>query len=410
MRTATPRSQQGAMLIIALIVLVAMSLAGIAMMRSVDTGTLVAGNIAFKQSSLHATDHGLQAASGAWSNHCAKQARAWRVPFVSLRVNVPRKRGESPEAAARTARYAALADAMKPGEVLVTAQHLNDQAETLLLQLFREAILSDASMPPVPINPRFQIRNDYVEVTNEDVFDRYPSALLELFVVIEQPRDCGRQCAEVVDRHDQPGDAANHNLFDRAHRRRDTWYLTQRRLDQHRRHRITGTGRQHENVGRSKHIARCLNGPQEAGPAGRHRVGEYFEILSRGSSPCDQQRHVAEVHAPRVGGDAHRAGRPHRDDAVVGDDDDTVLDGRGAAAVNDARRANRHRAGAGGGILLGGERSGREEEGKADRALYAEHAADEVRAEDAGDEKRVQRDRAAEPERDARRGDEKGRV
>ncbi len=56
----------------------------------------------------------------------------------------------------------------------------------MLLQLFREAILSDASMPPVPINPRFQIRNDYVEVTNEDVFDRYPSALLELFVVIEQ--------------------------------------------------------------------------------------------------------------------------------------------------------------------------------------------------------------------------------
>jgi [protein-PII] uridylyltransferase len=56
----------------------------------------------------------------------------------------------------------------------------------MLLQLFREAILSDASLPPVPVNPRFQIRNDYVEITNEDVFDRYPSALLELFVVIEQ--------------------------------------------------------------------------------------------------------------------------------------------------------------------------------------------------------------------------------
>jgi [protein-PII] uridylyltransferase len=56
----------------------------------------------------------------------------------------------------------------------------------MLLQLFREAILSDAHLPPVPVNPRFQIRNDYVEVTNEDVFDRYPSALLELFVVIEQ--------------------------------------------------------------------------------------------------------------------------------------------------------------------------------------------------------------------------------
>jgi len=56
----------------------------------------------------------------------------------------------------------------------------------MLLQLFREAILSDANSTPVPVNPRFQIRSDYLEVTTEDTFDRYPSALLELFVVIEQ--------------------------------------------------------------------------------------------------------------------------------------------------------------------------------------------------------------------------------
>jgi [protein-PII] uridylyltransferase len=56
----------------------------------------------------------------------------------------------------------------------------------MLLQLFREAILSDPNVVPVPVNPRFQIRNDYLEVTSEDVFDRYPSALLEIFVVIEQ--------------------------------------------------------------------------------------------------------------------------------------------------------------------------------------------------------------------------------
>ncbi|HWK74578.1 MAG TPA: [protein-PII] uridylyltransferase [Povalibacter sp.] len=56
----------------------------------------------------------------------------------------------------------------------------------MLLQLFREAILSDAKIAPIPVNPRFQIRNDYVEVTAEDTFDRYPSALLELFVVLAQ--------------------------------------------------------------------------------------------------------------------------------------------------------------------------------------------------------------------------------
>ncbi|HWK49914.1 MAG TPA: [protein-PII] uridylyltransferase [Steroidobacter sp.] len=56
----------------------------------------------------------------------------------------------------------------------------------MLLQLFREAILTDPNVPPVPVNARFQIRNDFLEVTGDDVFDRYPSAMLELFVIIEQ--------------------------------------------------------------------------------------------------------------------------------------------------------------------------------------------------------------------------------
>ena len=56
----SPQRQRGATLIIALIVLVAMTLAGVAMMRSVDTATVVAGNIAFKQSTVNAADQGLQ--------------------------------------------------------------------------------------------------------------------------------------------------------------------------------------------------------------------------------------------------------------------------------------------------------------------------------------------------------------
>ena len=55
----------------------------------------------------------------------------------------------------------------------------------MLLQLFREAILTPGGAPQ-PLNPRFQIRNDYLEVTNKDVFDRAPSALLELFVLLQQ--------------------------------------------------------------------------------------------------------------------------------------------------------------------------------------------------------------------------------
>ncbi|MFI4913917.1 MAG: [protein-PII] uridylyltransferase [Steroidobacterales bacterium] len=54
----------------------------------------------------------------------------------------------------------------------------------LLLQLFREAILSD-DQPPQPLNARFQVRNSYLEAVSADVFARHPSALLELFVLLQ---------------------------------------------------------------------------------------------------------------------------------------------------------------------------------------------------------------------------------
>ncbi|HEV7608695.1 MAG TPA: tRNA lysidine(34) synthetase TilS [Steroidobacteraceae bacterium] len=95
-------------------------------------------------------DHGLQGASADWARHCARMARVWRVPLVALEASIDRKRGESPEAVARDARYAQLARAMEAGEVLVTAQHRDDQAETLLLQLFRGAgVAGLAAMPAI---------------------------------------------------------------------------------------------------------------------------------------------------------------------------------------------------------------------------------------------------------------------
>lgn len=56
------RRQQGVVLFISLIMLVAMTLAGIALIRSVDTTNLIAGNLAFKQSTLHAADQGVEQA------------------------------------------------------------------------------------------------------------------------------------------------------------------------------------------------------------------------------------------------------------------------------------------------------------------------------------------------------------
>lgn len=54
--------QQGVVLFIALIVLVAMTLAGVAMVRSIDTANIVAGNLSFRQQTVSAGDGGIQTA------------------------------------------------------------------------------------------------------------------------------------------------------------------------------------------------------------------------------------------------------------------------------------------------------------------------------------------------------------
>jgi len=61
-RGVRARAQRGVVLIVALVVLVAMSLGGVAILRSVDTATLIAGNIAFKQRTLQGADMGVETA------------------------------------------------------------------------------------------------------------------------------------------------------------------------------------------------------------------------------------------------------------------------------------------------------------------------------------------------------------
>ncbi len=61
-REIRPQSQQGVVLFFALIALVAMSLAAVALIRSVDTNTMIAGNLAYKQSVMNSSDRGVETA------------------------------------------------------------------------------------------------------------------------------------------------------------------------------------------------------------------------------------------------------------------------------------------------------------------------------------------------------------
>jgi tRNA(Ile)-lysidine synthase len=83
--------------------------------------------------------HGLSPNADAWALHCEKVAREYGYHFQIVYVKLPGEVKVSPEEAARRARYEACVLHMQAGDLLLTAHHQQDQAETLLLQLLRGA-------------------------------------------------------------------------------------------------------------------------------------------------------------------------------------------------------------------------------------------------------------------------------
>ncbi len=98
-------------------------------------------------SALH-IDHGLQAGSAEWHHHCELTCAELGVDLQFSKLHLQPQPGESLEAQARQARYAALGAGMTTGEILLTAHHQEDQAETVLLQLLRGAGPSGLSAIP----------------------------------------------------------------------------------------------------------------------------------------------------------------------------------------------------------------------------------------------------------------------
>ena len=107
--------------------------------------------------------HGLQAAADDFAAHCAAFCAAVGVPLHVVHVNATPASGQSPEDAARKARYAALSgkvralneapDQQNHGRAAIKkvaiAQHADDQIETLLLALSRGAGLPGLSAMPL---------------------------------------------------------------------------------------------------------------------------------------------------------------------------------------------------------------------------------------------------------------------
>ena len=94
--------------------------------------------------------HGLQAAADGFVRHCEAACAALEVPLQVVRLDARHLPGQSPEEAARAARYTALAQAAlaQGAQAVLLAQHADDQVETVLLALSRGAGLPGlAAMP-----------------------------------------------------------------------------------------------------------------------------------------------------------------------------------------------------------------------------------------------------------------------
>jgi len=92
-------------------------------------------------------NHGLSTNAAAWEKHCQRFCKQYKILFISHSIQIEQR--ANLEETARLARHAIFSSYMKPGTVVLLAHHQDDQAETLLLQLFRGAGIDGLSAMPL---------------------------------------------------------------------------------------------------------------------------------------------------------------------------------------------------------------------------------------------------------------------
>lgn len=118
--------------------------------------------------------HGLNAKADAWVLHCEAVCAALQVPLVVLWVDATPIAGESPEEVARVVRQKAWEDfldtAVGNSPTLLLAHHQEDQAETILLRLFRGAgPLGLGGMLPKTYLGKHTVLRPLLEYTKSDL-------------------------------------------------------------------------------------------------------------------------------------------------------------------------------------------------------------------------------------------------
>ena len=129
--------------------------------------------------------HGLQIEADEWAEHCQHIAQELGVGFKCLTVKVQKTTAQSLEELARDARYQAFESLMESNDVVLLAQHREDQMETVLLQLFRGAGVQGLSAMPLTISfGKGQMCRPFLDVSKQEINDY---ALAHQLCWIEDP-------------------------------------------------------------------------------------------------------------------------------------------------------------------------------------------------------------------------------
>lgn len=112
--------------------------------------------------------HGLSPNADHWADFCHRLCEQHHIPFELRKVEVSGKNGV--ESNARQARYQAVGETIRPNEVFVTAHHLDDQAETVLLALKRgSGIKGLAAMQAVGFWQNFAIFRPLLNISKAEI-------------------------------------------------------------------------------------------------------------------------------------------------------------------------------------------------------------------------------------------------
>jgi len=117
-------------------------------------------------------NHGMNDSAGLWEKHCQKTCEKYGIELQTFSVDLSHNNNKGVEAFAREKRYEVFGNLIRSHDLLLTAHHMNDQVETIFLQLMRGSGPDGlAGMPQVREFSKGFLLRPLLDYSREDIHD-----------------------------------------------------------------------------------------------------------------------------------------------------------------------------------------------------------------------------------------------